>query len=106
VAAGHEADPWRDLGERLGEAFQVADDLRDAAGKAEDLGKPVGRDAALDRMSAARELGIDGALMRLDDLVDEAVASIPRCPGASELRTLIRIEAQRFLPKELVRVAA
>jgi geranylgeranyl diphosphate synthase, type II len=106
VAAGHDADPWRDLGERLGEAFQVADDLRDAAGNAEDLGKPVGRDAALDRMSAARELGIDGALMRLDDLVDEAIASIPRCPGAAELRTLIRLEAQRFLPKELVRVAA
>jgi geranylgeranyl pyrophosphate synthase len=40
VAAGHDADPWRDLGERLGEAFQVADDLRDAAGNAEDLGKP------------------------------------------------------------------
>jgi geranylgeranyl diphosphate synthase, type II len=57
-------------------------------------------------MSAARELGIDGALMRMDDLVDEAIASIPRCPGAAELRTLIRLEAQRFLPKELVRVAA
>jgi geranylgeranyl diphosphate synthase type II len=106
VAAGVEADPWRNLGERLGEAFQVADDLRDAAGSAEDLGKPVGRDAALDRMSAARELGIDGALARLDCLVDEAADSIPRCPGAGELRALIRLEAQRFLPKELVRVAA
>ena len=28
-AAGHDAEPWRPLGELLGEAYQVADDLRD-----------------------------------------------------------------------------
>ncbi|EWY39513.1 geranylgeranyl pyrophosphate synthase [Skermanella stibiiresistens SB22] len=106
AAAGVESDCWRSLGEKLGEAFQVADDIRDVAGDPDDLGKPVGRDAALNRMSAARELGIDGALDRLDLLVAEAADSIPRCPGGAELRTLIRLEAQRFLPKELVRVAA
>ena len=28
ASAGAAADPWRELGERLGEAFQVADDIR------------------------------------------------------------------------------
>ena len=30
VAAGQDAEPWEELGARIGEAFQVADDLRDA----------------------------------------------------------------------------
>ncbi|MEM6409873.1 MAG: polyprenyl synthetase family protein, partial [Pseudomonadota bacterium] len=30
ISAGHEPEPWYDLGALIGEAFQVADDLRDA----------------------------------------------------------------------------
>ncbi|MEM6565771.1 MAG: polyprenyl synthetase family protein, partial [Pseudomonadota bacterium] len=30
VSAGQDAEPWFELGARIGEAFQVADDLRDA----------------------------------------------------------------------------
>jgi geranylgeranyl diphosphate synthase type II len=106
AAAGVACEPWRTLGERLGEAYQVADDIRDVAGDPDELGKPVGRDAALGRCSAARELGLAGAIAHLDRLVAEAIESIPRCPGAAELRTLIQIESQRFLPKELARAAA
>lgn len=106
AAAGAEPSGWRTLGERLGEAYQVADDIRDVAGDPDELGKPVGRDAALGRASAVRELGLDGAIDRLELLVEEAIASIPRCPRAAELRGLIRIQASRFLPKELARVAA
>ena len=53
AAAGAEPGPWRTLGERLGEAYQVADDIRDVAADPEDLGKPIGRDVALGRPSAA-----------------------------------------------------
>jgi len=106
AATGADSAPWRVLGERIGEAYQVADDLRDVAGDPEELGKPVGRDLALDRCSAARELGIDGAIDRLERLVEEAVDSIPACPGAAELRLLIRRQAQRFVPAGLARIAA
>lgn len=106
IAAGHDGPPWRTLGARLGEAFQVADDLHDVASTAEDIGKPVGRDAALGRCSAVRELGVAGALDRLDRLVAAAMDSIPPCPGQAELKTIIHWEARRFLPKELSRVAA
>jgi geranylgeranyl diphosphate synthase type II len=106
AAAGHRFEPWRLLGERLGEAYQVADDICDMAGNAEELGKPVGRDAALGRPSAARELGLNGAIARLDLLVGGALGSIPDCPGAEELSSLIRQEAEGLLPKGLARQAA
>jgi geranylgeranyl diphosphate synthase type II len=106
ASAGFESDPWRLLGERLGEAYQVADDIRDAAGNADELGKPVGRDIALGRPSATREFGIAGAVQRLELLVREGMESIPACPGAAELRALIMLEASRLLPKGLARHAA
>jgi geranylgeranyl diphosphate synthase type II len=106
IAAGAEGEPWRLLGMRLGEAFQVADDIRDVASSATDLGKPVGRDAALDRPSAVRLYGLDGAIDRLEDLAQGAVAAVPPCPGAGSLRAHILTETRRLLPKELSRHAA
>jgi geranylgeranyl diphosphate synthase type II len=106
AAAGAEPAAWRLLGERLGEAVQVADDIRDVAGTAAELGKPVGRDQALGRPSSALALGVSGALQRLESLVAEAVAAIPRCAGQSDLRRQIRIEAERLLPASLALRAA
>lgn len=106
ASAGHDPAPWRLLGERLGEAFQVADDLRDVAGTAEELGKPVGRDAILGRRSAVAEFGIPGAIGRLNDLIAEAIGSMPDCAGAEGLRALILAETRRFLPRKLARLAA
>ena len=37
IASGHDAESWHDLGALIGEAFQVADDLRDAVFDAESL---------------------------------------------------------------------
>jgi geranylgeranyl diphosphate synthase type II len=106
AAAGMEAEPWRLLGERLGEAYQVADDLRDAASTPAELGKPVGQDLALGRPSAVLELGLDGAIDRLRMLAAQAVAAVPACAGAFELRAHILSETQRLLPRELALRAA
>jgi len=106
TAAGAEGEPWRALGEALGEAYQVADDIRDAAAEEEEIGKPVGRDAALGRPSAVGSLGLDGALARLERLVADAIGAIPSCPGAPELRALVLLEARRLLPKKLAQHAA
>ena len=43
VAAGQDAEPWEELGARIGEAFQVADDLRDALCDEASLASPLGR---------------------------------------------------------------
>ena len=106
AATGADSARWRLLGERLGEAYQVADDLRDVVADPETLGKPTGRDARLERPSAAGQLGISGAKQRLERLVAEAVDSIPPCPGAVQLQALILREARQFLPEELARRAA
>ena len=100
-AAGAEAAPWRALGEWLGEAYQAADDIRDVAGDPRVLGKPVGRDVALLRPSAASELGLDGAIEHFDRLVSYAVAAVPECRGAEQLRALVRMESERLVPRAM-----
>lgn len=109
-AAGADSAPWRALGDWLGEAYQVADDIRDVVSDPAQLGKPTGQDVALCRPSAARELGLEGAVHHFDRLVAAAIGSIPECPGASQMRALVRMEAERLVPKamteEVVRVLA
>lgn len=106
AAAGADPTPWCLLGERLGEAYQVADDLLDVLADPVELGKPIGRDAALGRPSAAGELGLAGALRRLETLVEGAMESIPECPGADALRAAMRVETQRLVPKDVALRAA
>jgi geranylgeranyl diphosphate synthase type II len=106
AAAGADTASWRGFGERLGLAYQVADDIRDVAGDPDEIGKPVGQDVARGRRSAAGEFGLGGAVARLDRLVTDAVAAIPTCPGQAELRAIVMMETKRFLPKELALSAA
>ena len=101
AAAGADAATWRLLGDRLGEAYQVADDLRDAVEDESEMGKPAGQDAAHQRPSAVIQFGLSGAIARLEDLAAEAVAAIPDCPGASALRAVILSETRRLLPRKL-----
>lgn len=101
AAAGHDPANWRTLGANLGEAYQVADDIRDVASSAEELGKPVGQDAAHARPSAVAELGVEGAMERLQALVTGAVDSIPECRGGELLKGMVRSEMKRLLPDHL-----
>lgn len=106
AATGADGEAWRAFGEKLGEAYQVADDIRDAAADADEIGKPIGRDVALMRPSATREFGLFGAVTHLETLVGEAVTAIPACPGAGDLKALIALEVKRLVPKELAQSAA
>ena len=105
-AAGTAAEPWRALGEWLGEAYQVADDIQDVAVDPESLGKPAGQDAKHGRPSSAAELGLSGAIQHFDQLISYASASIPACRGSAQLRTLLRQESKRLVPVELTRRVA
>ncbi|MEL7311015.1 MAG: polyprenyl synthetase family protein [Pseudomonadota bacterium] len=89
TAADHDPEPWQLLGKRLGEAYQVLDDLRDRFGTVESIGKPVGQDARHARPSAVSELGAEGALHRLENLVAAAAETVPECVGREPLSRLI-----------------
>ena len=98
VAAGQEAEPWFELGARIGEAFQVADDLRDALYDVETLGKPAGQDDLHGRPNAVTMLGVDGAISRLKDILGGAISSIPSCPGEAQLAEMVTAYAERLTP--------
>ena len=110
LAAGVEAAPWRAFGDCLGEAYQVADDIRDVAADPELLGKPMGQDLALGRPSVATEQGLSGAIRHFEQLVERAIEASPECRGAPRLRALVRMESERLVPKalseDLARIAA
>ncbi len=103
-AAGHEPEPWVELGARIGEAFQVADDLRDALYDEAALGKPAGQDVLNKRPSAVEEYGVQGAIKHLQDILSGAISSIPSCPGEGQLAQLVRLYAERMTPVAPVRV--
>lgn len=98
-AAGGDGETWRALGDWLGEAYQVADDVRDALADPEQLGKPVGRDVALGRPSSAIQHGLVGAVEHFERLVQGAIDAIPDCKGAGMLRQMVRMESERLVPK-------
>ena len=100
-AAGADSRPWCALGEWLGQAYQVADDILDVVADPALLGKPTGRDHALHRPSSARELGLSGAVRSFQRLIDRAVDSVPPCPREEQFRMLVRMESERLIPEAL-----
>jgi geranylgeranyl diphosphate synthase type II len=97
--------PWSLVGERIGEAYQVADDILDATANPVEIGKPVGRDEALGRPSAVAQLGLAGAVALVRRLVADAAAAVPACAGADALRGLLGAQADALLPRNLRQAA-
>lgn len=103
IAAGVAASAdWAELGIRLGQAYQVADDILDAAGRTEDVGKPVRQDERFSRPNSVEQHGLSGAAQQLRGMVDSAINSIPECAGRAALCAQMKSETDRLLPAELV----
>jgi geranylgeranyl diphosphate synthase, type II len=81
MAAEADADAVTGLtafGEEIGLAFQIADDVLDATGTSEELGKPAGRDAELKKSTYVVLCGIDGARREAERLARSAVSHLDR----------------------------
>ncbi|MBU1187564.1 MAG: polyprenyl synthetase family protein [Gammaproteobacteria bacterium] len=106
AAAGADHHAWAALGDCIGSAYQIADDILDVSADPTELGKPVGRDESLGRPNAVAEYGMQGSTRKLRELIDGAIATIPACPGRARLCEVIAVESQRFMSHALDRATA
>ena len=106
AATGVDPRPWRALGEHIGSAYQVVDDILDVAGNAEQLGKPIGQDEARGHPSSVREMGLEGARRHFEAVMAGIVGKIPPCPGEARLKAQVIEESSKFLPAALAEHAA
>lgn len=83
-ASDAEIEALRLYAEDLGLAFQIVDDLLDAFGDAEALGKPVGQDADMDKATFVKLLGAEGARDQAKALVERARFHLDRFGAAAE----------------------
>jgi len=94
--AGADPAPMIRYAAALGLAFQIRDDLIDAAGDAGKAGKAVGKDAAAGKATFVSLLGPDGARCRATDLVDQACDALnPYGERAARLRAVARFVIER-----------
>lgn len=63
-------------GEEVGLAFQIADDVLDATGTSEELGKTAGRDAQMAKSTYVSVLGVEAARAEAERLARRAVAHL------------------------------
>lgn len=87
-------DRLRSYGERIGLAFQIADDILDVTSTSEKLGKTPGKDAASLKATYPAIHGLEASNRRARQLVDEA-AAIAAGLGAPMLEEIARFIVSR-----------
>jgi geranylgeranyl diphosphate synthase, type II len=88
AVAGVEAGPWAELGTEIGLLFQIVDDILDATGTAEELGKTPGKDEAAGKVTYVSLYGLD----RARELADEARGRVRACLAALDADTSVLAE--------------
>ena len=74
--AGADLRPLQTYGDKLGLAFQIADDILDVTGDAVAVGKAVGKDAVAGKATFVSLLGLDEAKRRANTLIADACAAL------------------------------
>jgi geranylgeranyl diphosphate synthase type I len=107
-AIAADADPFTveafgEYAERVGVAFQIRDDVLDATADADDLGKPTGQDAEMDRPSVVQvtDLTPEEADERAREEADRALSALGRTDaGDTEAGEYLRDLAEFVVVRE------
>jgi geranylgeranyl diphosphate synthase type II len=95
-ASEHHERSLRSYGGHLGLAFQIADDILDAEGSTEVLGKTAGKDAGAGKLTYVKCYGMAAARRRACDEADRAVDALsPFGHEADWLRDMARFVIER-----------
>ena len=76
-----ERAPWSAFGKELGLLFQIVDDILDATGTAEELGKTPGKDEAAGKVTYVSLHGLERARALADEARARVGASLEALPG-------------------------
>jgi geranylgeranyl diphosphate synthase type II len=89
----------RQVGEHVGQAFQIRDDILDVTATFEEIGKTPGKDADADKSTYVKLLGLAGAKAELDTNLNAAetlLASISQSTRFEPQTILKQIERLRI----------
>ncbi|QDU55218.1 Farnesyl diphosphate synthase [Aeoliella mucimassa] len=85
-----------EYGRRFGLVFQITDDLLDAHGQEQQVGKRLGKDAEHGKLTYVTLVGVDESRRLVAQLVDEAIAALaPLGEKAEPLKLLARMLVDR-----------
>ncbi|MCC6466493.1 MAG: polyprenyl synthetase family protein [Planctomycetes bacterium] len=87
-ASPPQLDCLRRYGRGIGLAFQVVDDILDMTATAEQLGKSPGKDAAANKMTYPRVMGIEKARAHAQELIRKALDELAVLPAPHGLRVV------------------
>ncbi len=83
-------------GEKIGLAFQVADDILDVTSNSQELGKSVGKDEAQQKNTYVSLLGLDKSRTLANELISDACSALePFGEKAAALQELARFVVER-----------
>ena len=82
--------------EKFGLAFQITDDLLDVVGDQKKLGKPIGSDTKMNKLTYPALYGIEKSRELVQEAVEEAVAALAKLSGETKpLEFLLRYLLER-----------
>ena len=96
MLAGQDSTPLRQYADKIGLAFQIADDILDVESTPQALGKATQKDKAMGKATFVDLLGLEDAKARATALTEEAVASLAIYgPRAAILNDAAKFMVQR-----------